>query len=254
MGQLVRWEWQKDILDILESYRSPKELINLHVMKYLDSSCELLISTDDTGIKLNPNNSEQNNLYKFQESLTACHITNDNQVVYASEMGHTVSFYTFNELNPYNIHDIQYPLIITEGRGSLVLVGTKEGIIYELGPKHKLQLISIGEPLISLFYQKEDDSIIAAGKSGKIIRYSFKYDNWETIWHNTGYRTQIKLLPTGVPNSFISLCLDEKIGMGRHLPVISILKEGDKEDILCNGFDFQDIFISSDFKNNLHVG
>jgi hypothetical protein len=99
------------------------------------------------------------------------------------------------------------------------------------------------EPVASLFYENKD-CIIAAGKSGRIVRYYPQRDTCDVVIASSGFREQLKVLPAA-PYGLLWSLRDDQVSDGTHR-VLSIVNEPCKEEVLFANLNIIDVAVSGD--------
>lgn len=249
-GQIAGWDWHKNKTELFESYRSLKEHSFLSLMEVLTTG-DLFITTEQNGKKIS--HITQSDTISQIEPISTCLLTKGKKIVLASNMDHTVKYFSLKGLLVNGVQEIRFPTAIAQGmKPDSVWIGNREGKFVELdsnGPLRKKALLDygepvLGEPVVSLFYREEEQSLIVAGINGSVEKYNLIKRNREVLWHSTGYEKQIKILPAGNHGLYWSLRHDEKLGKGKFISVISLIQGVDQEKVISTGFDIYDMAAS----------
>ena len=246
-GQLAAWNWHQDTMDRFEPYRSPYGSAVLVLMEVLPSSGALLITTNRQG-KIIDRSSPQSDQRRQQKPISACWLTTGNKVVATSELDHTIQWFSVERLAPLGVQADRFPTALSQGgQPDTILVGNRAGKVWPLhldADTTEESLLDLGEPVVSLFCRADGPAVVAAGRHGDVVCISLTRENYEKLWHTTGYQTRIKILPAGSHGLFWSLHYDEKLEQGK--PVISLVRGVDQERVIMSGFDLKDLAVASD--------
>ncbi|MBK9681522.1 MAG: hypothetical protein IPO69_22150 [Saprospiraceae bacterium] len=251
-GYLACWNWNDDKLHRLEDYRAITQQAMLVNFQSLQLESGLLYTTASQ-IKVVSGEFNKQDKLGHNGSVSACLFTASNQIVSTSEIDKTVRWFSFDGLKPLaqQIRDRWEPITICQhGKTDKVIVGTSSGLIYILPPQggiDKEQVFEIlTEPIVSFFYAGED-CVVAAAKSGKVVRFNLSTKKSEILRNSIMFHEQRKILPAGNSGLYWSVHINDT-PKGRQSVVSLELNMNKGEQVLISKDYLFDVAVSSDAK------
>ena len=214
-GHIACWNWRTNALMRLEDYCALTENVNLILFESLTTQGHLFFSTHVGGkvISRHPRRIQKD---RHAVTVTDCVLTDSGKIVSFCEQEQTVRWFDADGLRPAGLRVITAPSTIARTCNSDdVLVGTREGLVMRITrdgeTKEGEGFPSLREFVVTLF-AAENGETIAAGKSGKVVRFRLPSLDHEVIRHATGRRTQHQILPADPRSLFLSVHEDSERG------------------------------------------
>ena len=200
-GHVAAWCYLEGQVLRLENFkRSVTSYSFLALFEVMPDSGRLFYSTETFGQEIS-----QNDGYSSPEghlaSVTSCLITDTEKVVSLSEQDQTVRWFTTKGLTPVSCQNLPSPSsLAVRPLSDEIFVGNSLGCVWIQHPDHAFlkqnQLQVMAERLISLV-PLSSHQVLAAGKSGRIVKQDFKKNHMQIVWSGSGFRLQEKILPAG---------------------------------------------------------
>lgn len=250
-GHIASWYIETDHLSRLEDYTSLNESHNLVHFNFISQLDLLFISTEYHG-KLITKQGTKELLPRHSAAVTGCFITASDKVISTSTTDRTIRWYSAGGLNPLgqiSLSRSQEPTAIARYEDTdNVIVGSSQGLIWNqpcgIEVDGKDIFMALAEPVVSLF-SKDRECVLAAGKSGRILRVNLPADKVDVLCRSTGFQKQQKILYAGNAGLFWSVRRDESTG--EYFSVVSLVHSENKQDeALKTRHLIQDVAISSD--------
>jgi WD40 repeat protein len=232
-GQIACWNWEIDKVCRLEDYRQAvTDPVFLCLFEVMLSSGNLLMTTQ-SGVKIISKDFYHSNIKKHDAAIGDCVVTASGKVVSVSELDQSVRWFSAHGLNQLHAQSHRVPTSIAPCEESDdVIIGTGQGLVWKQPPdceiKAKDIFMAFAEPVVSLF-SVNSRTVIAAGKSGRVIRVNLSKDKVDVIWHSSGFQAQLKVLPAGRNGLFWSIYREEKADMHT---IISLVHDIDKQTVI----------------------
>ncbi|MCD4785059.1 MAG: DUF4062 domain-containing protein [Candidatus Eremiobacteraeota bacterium] len=254
-GHIGSWNWRRDILHRLEDWRALIAVNNLINFTVIPESGHLFFSTDSTA-KIITRQSFNHPIEGHTATINACLVTDSYKIVSASELEHTIRWFVADGLRLLKSYYHKGPTAIASCEGSDdIIVGTNKGLIWRQPPNIAVNpgdvFMAFAEPVVSLF-SSGSGTVIAAGRSGRVLRIDLVSDKVNVLWHSTGFQEQQKIIPAGNNGLFWSLRREEKFEI---CTIVSLVRDVDKEEVVLTSRDiFQDLSVSRDGSTICVVG
>ena len=249
-GYLAAWHWEDNQLVRLENlHRSVTAPSSLAVFEVNPDTGRLFYSTETFGREIS-----QTDVYRSTgghlATVTTCQLTDTEKVVSLSELEQTVGWFTSNGLTPLASQPLRFPTALAARPGSdEVFLGDSRGCIWvhhpHLPPPDHNRIQVMTESLVHI-EALSPHQVLAAGKSGRIMKLNIKKERMQVVWSGSGFRNQLKILPAGRAGLCWSVYRDELIGDSL---VISLVTEVNRERVFLKkepSFFYLDTAISSD--------
>ncbi|MCK4825531.1 hypothetical protein KA005_57820, partial [bacterium] len=200
-GQIARWNWAIDKVRRMQDYRQAvTDPVFLCLFEVMSSSGNLFMTTQD-GIKIISKGFHHSNIKKHDATVGDCVFTTSGNIVSVSELDQSVRWFSAHSLNQLHAQSHRVPTSIAPCEESDdIIIGTGRGLIWKQPPDIVIKTEDIfeafAEPIVSLF-SVNSRTVIAAGKSGRVIRINLFEDKVDVLWHSLGYQKQLKVLPAG---------------------------------------------------------
>ena len=244
-GYIGCWNWSQNELTRLDDWRSFGEASNL-VLFIPFPPADLFISTEREGRTISRKSQQPTGTRA--KPISECFITASRKVVSASELGNSVEWFSAEGLKPLFKKTLQRPTAIGPcGDTDTTVIGDHQGRVWIEPPDAKVDAESIyqafAEPVVSAFCAG-DGTILAVGRSGKILHIDPGADEVRTLRDGRGFQTQHKILPAGDEGLFWSLHRRE---IGERASVVSLVRRTGEEQITLELSDFRrDLAVSED--------
>lgn len=244
-GYIGCWNWRQNELTRLDDWRSFGEASNL-VLFIPFPPADLFISTEREGRTISRQSQQPTGTRA--KPISECFITASRKVVSASKLGNSVEWFSAEGLKPLFKKTLQRPTAIGPcGDTDTTVIGDHQGRVWIQPPDAKVDAESIyqafAEPVVSAFYA-DDGTILAVGRSGKVLHIDPGADGVRTLRDGSGFQTQHKILPAGDNGLFWSLHRRE---IGKRTSVVSLVRRTGEEQITLELPDFrQDLAVSED--------
>jgi hypothetical protein len=249
-GHLAAWHWEDNQLVRLENFhRSITYPSSLSVFEINPNTGRLFYSTETFGREIS-----QTDVYRSTgghlATVTSCQLTDTEKVVSLSEPEQTVGWFTSNGLTPLAGQSLRFPSALAARPGSdEIFLGDSGGYIWvqhphRPSPDHNRIQVTI-EDLVHI-EALSPHQVLAAGKSGRIVKVNIKKERTQVVWSGSGFRNQLKILPAGRAGLCWSVYRDELIGDSL---VISLVTGVNRERVVLKkepSFFYFDTAISSD--------
>jgi len=246
-GYTACWNRNQDTLERLEDWRPLSEPANLVHFAVVPASGQLFFSTENLAKTMTSQGLRQS-LARHSAPVTGCLITESKKVVSASELEHSVRWLSAEGLRPLSQQSHPRPTAIDRYEDTDdVIIGTHQGSVWSQPPDAEVDQKDIfrafAEPVVSLFALGHG-TVLAAGKSGRVLRIHLFTGKVETLWHSTGFQTQQKILPAGDRGLFWSLRSRE---IGKRSFVLSLVRDVDEEEVALTALGLcQDVAVTRD--------
>ncbi len=235
-GHIACWNWEMDDLERLEDWRSMTEMANLVHFTAVPPSGILFISTESWG-KTITKQSLHCPLARHSASVTRCFITTSKKIVSASKLDQTIRWYSAEGLKPLTQRAFRGPTAIARHEDTDdVVIGTSEGLVWNQPQDSEVNskdiFMAFSEPVVSLFSAGRG-CVVAAGKSGRVLRVHLSTDKVDILWHSTGFQRQQAILPAGDAGLFYSVRRDEIAGGTDGMStVVSLGRSENEEEVI----------------------
>lgn len=233
-GHLACWDWTNDVVKRLENWSTgvkqgdPYELASF-------SSGQILVSTAERGRILT-----RQHLYKplspHTRPVIECFATESGKIVSMSDLDRSVYWFHANHPDKPLSRMHKDPTAIARCADTDdAIVGDRAGAIWiqsANGQTPKQATRFFAEPVVSMF-DVGDGIVLAAGRSGQILRVDLVSGAYERVWDSTGFERQIKILPAG--NLGICWNVREKAGPTGTEVLVSLIHSRKQETMVFTG-------------------
>lgn len=248
-GHIACWNWQRDQLKRLDDYHTVHQLANLIEFRVLHLTGELFFTTE-TYAKVISKDGYYKRIAGHTGAVSSCCFTFSGQVVSASETDQVIRWYSADGLKPLaqQVRDHWEPTMISrDAETDNVIVGSRSGRLWRQRPYSEALEVEIfmafAEPVVS-FFSVDDDSVIAAAQSGRVLRIHLLTDKVDRLWHGKGTQRQRKILPARQHGLYWSFYEDE--GAEQNKLVLSLVTDVNKEKVILTSDSISDAIVSRD--------
>jgi WD40 repeat protein len=232
-GHIASWNWENDKVIRLEDYRQAvTDPVTLCMLEVLPLSGNLLVTTQN-GAKIISNAGHRSSTNKHNATISGCAISPSGNVVSVSELDQSVRWFSPPGLNQLSAQSFKAPTTVALIENSSdIIIGTGEGLIWKQPIDTVINQADVfkvfAEPVVSLLVL-DSHTVVAASRSGRIIRLHLSNDKVDILWHSTGYQKQHKILHAKKNDICWSVYKDEKSTANS---IVSILHTRDKEEVI----------------------
>jgi hypothetical protein len=245
-GHIGCWNWRTGTVERLEDYAGGDERTGL-VRFECSASGDLFLSTVNEWKILTREHRHQP-LSQHRGAVSGCFITNSEKVVSWSKRDKTVKWHSADGLQMLLEQHHQNPTVVARlSDTDDVVIGNEGGAVWiqPFGAKiveaDKIRRFFL-EPIVSLF-AADDGSVLAAARSGKVLRIDLASGSYQPFSGGTGMQIQKRILPTG--KNDVVWSMSEQYESTGTLKTVSQIHSRKKKKVIFSG-SFRDFTVSRD--------